>query len=65
MFRLKLISFTLLLFSTLLGYSQMDEMHIEGDLKDGFSDMTGAFVLVYSGGQQVKRVKVSSSGIRF
>lgn len=43
-------------------YSQMEKYHVDGDMKDGFTDMSNAFVIVYSGGQKVKRIDASSSG---
>ncbi|MCB0480794.1 MAG: hypothetical protein KDC83_05145, partial [Flavobacteriales bacterium] len=43
-------------------YSQMEKFHVNGDMKDGFTDMSDAFVIVYSGGQKIKRIDANSSG---
>jgi len=43
-------------------FAQMDKYHIDGDMKDGFTDMSSAFVIVYVNGQKLKRVSADGNG---
>ncbi len=43
-------------------FAQMDKYHIDGDMKDGFTDMSTAFVLVYVNGQKLKRISAIGNG---
>ena len=52
----------LLLFGHSMAFGQMEELRLNGEMKDGISDMKGAFVLVYSGGEKLKRANANSSG---
>ncbi|MDE0772970.1 MAG: hypothetical protein OSB25_12310, partial [Salibacteraceae bacterium] len=43
-------------------FGQMEKLHISGDMKDGFADMSKAFVIVYVNGQKLKRAAADGSG---
>ncbi|MDB9984046.1 hypothetical protein OAE00_00830 [bacterium] len=43
-------------------FAQMDKYHIDGKMKDGFTDMSSAFVIVYVNGQKLKRVSADGNG---